>query len=65
MVVFSYLNPILQYGINRFLGAGTSGDRGVILTDLPAGGDPAVESAVSRSSLDLIRLIAPTTRRNV
>jgi tryptophan synthase alpha chain len=34
----------------------------LLLTDLPAGSDPAVESAVQRSPLDLIRLIAPTTR---
>jgi tryptophan synthase alpha chain len=63
VVVFSYLNPILQYGIERFLGtAERLGIAGLILTDLPAGSDPAVESAVRRSSLDLIRLIAPTTR---
>jgi tryptophan synthase alpha chain len=63
LVVFSYLNPILQYGINRFLGAAEQlGIAGVILTDLPAGSDRAVESAVTRSSVDLIRLIAPTTR---
>ena len=30
--------------------------------DLPAGSDPAVERAVQLGSLDLIRLIAPTTR---
>jgi len=35
---------------------------GVILTDLPAGGDPGVERTFQQSPLDLIRLIAPTTR---
>lgn len=62
IVVFSYLNPILRYGVDRFLSdAGSLGVAGLILTDLPAGSDPTVESAVQRSSLDLIRLIAPTT----
>jgi tryptophan synthase alpha chain len=63
IVVFSYLNPILRYGIERFLAdAGSLGIAGLILTDLPAGSDPGVESAVQASGLDLIRLIAPTTR---
>ena len=63
VVVFSYLNPILQYGIDRFLTAAERlGIAGLLLTDLPAGSDPAVESAVVASPLDLIRLIAPTTR---
>jgi tryptophan synthase alpha chain len=63
VVVFSYLNPILQYGVDRFLAAAdTLGVAGLILTDLPAGSDSTVESAVIRSPLDLIRLIAPTTR---
>lgn len=62
IVVFSYLNPILHYGIARFLrDAERLGVAGLILTDLPAGSDPAVESAVQKSGLDLIRLIAPTT----
>jgi len=62
LVVFSYLNPILRYGVDRFLrDAGSLGIAGLILTDLPAGSDPAVEVAVQGSSLDLIRLIAPTT----
>ena len=39
-----------------------SASPGLLLTDLPAGSDPAVELAVQRSALDLIRLIAPTTR---
>jgi len=62
IVAFSYLNPILRYGVDRFLNdAGEVGIAGLILTDLPAGADPAVETAVQDSSLDLIRLIAPTT----
>jgi tryptophan synthase alpha chain len=63
VVVFSYLNPILRYGVDRFLrDAAGLGIAGLLLTDLPAGSDPAVEGAVQRSPLDLIRLIAPTTR---
>ena len=63
VVIFSYLNPILRYGVERFLrDADGLGVAGLLLTDLPAGSDPAVESAVRRSPLDLIRLIAPTTR---
>jgi tryptophan synthase alpha chain len=38
------------------------GIAGLLLTDLPAGSDPVVEAAVGGSQVDLIRLIAPTTR---
>lgn len=63
VVLFSYLNPIMRYGVERFLrDAESLGVAGLILTDLPAGSDPTVESAVQHSGLDLIRLIAPTTR---
>ncbi|GIW50852.1 MAG: tryptophan synthase alpha chain [Gemmatimonadales bacterium] len=62
VVMFSYLNPILAYGIERFLadarGAGASG---LLVTDLPAGEDPGLEDRILNSDLDLIRLIAPTT----
>jgi tryptophan synthase alpha chain len=62
VVLFSYLNPILRFGVERFLDeAACLGVAGLILTDLPAGSDPAIESAVQQSDLDLIRLIAPTT----
>jgi tryptophan synthase alpha chain len=63
VVVFSYLNPILRYGLDRFLrNAEALGVAGLLLTDLPAGSDPGVERAVRASRLDLIRLVAPTTR---
>lgn len=63
VVVFSYLNPILRYGLDRFLRDAEALDvAGLLLTDLPAGADATVEDAVHASRLDLIRLIAPTTR---
>ena len=63
IVVFSYLNPILRYGIDRFLAdAEALGVAGLILTDLPAGSRSRRSSPrCKRSGLDLIRLIAPTT----
>lgn len=62
VVVFSYLNPILRYGLTRFLRDSASlGVAGLLLTDLPAGSDPAVEQELAASPLDLIRLLAPTT----
>jgi len=62
VVLFSYLNPILRYGAERFLAdARTAGASGVLVTDLPVGADPAVEDAIGSSGLDRIPLIAPTT----
>lgn len=62
VVIFSYLNPILHYGIDRFLrDARSAGAAGLLLTDLPAGADPALERAVRSGPMDLIRLVAPTT----
>jgi tryptophan synthase alpha chain len=62
VVLFSYLNPILQYGVERLVSdAASLGIAGLLLTDLPAGADRAVERAVIDSPLDLIRLVAPTS----
>jgi tryptophan synthase alpha chain len=62
VVIFSYLNPVWRYGVDRFLkDAAELGIAGLLLTDLPVGTDPAIERAVAHSPLDLIRLIAPTT----
>lgn len=63
VVIFSYLNPIMNYGVDRFLAeAEEAGAQGVLVTDLPVGGDPALEAKFRASPLDLIRLIAPTTK---
>ncbi len=62
VVIFSYLNPILQYGLDQFIrDAEALHVAGLLLTDLPGGSDPRLEAAVQRSGIDLIRLVAPTT----
>jgi tryptophan synthase alpha chain len=62
VVLFTYLNPVLNYGLARFLAdARAAGADGVLLTDLPVGSDPALEQQFEDSGLCLIRLIAPTT----
>lgn len=62
VVVFSYLNPLLAYGVERFArDAAAAGAEGVLVTDLPVGEDPEVESFLESSPLALVRLVAPTT----
>ena len=62
VVLMTYLNPVLRYGVDSFLAdAVEAGANGLLLTDLPTGADPALEEKVSASPLDLIRLVAPTT----
>ena len=62
VVVMTYVNPIMAFGLERFLReAAAAGASGLLLTDFPAGADPALEATVAASPLALIRLIAPTT----
>lgn len=62
VVLFTYLNPLLRYGLDAFCDdARDAGAQGLLLTDLPVGADPDVEERIEASGLDLIRLLAPTT----
>jgi tryptophan synthase alpha chain len=62
VVLFTYLNPLLRHGMADFLReAREAGADGLLVTDLPTGSDPALEKQIVESSLDLIRLVAPTT----
>lgn len=64
VVVMTYLNPVLAYGVDRFLtDAERAGVAGVLLTDLPAGADDTLEERVAAGPLAFVRLIAPTTPR--
>jgi tryptophan synthase alpha chain len=62
VVLFSYLNPIFSFGVDRFLDESIrAGAAGVLLTDLPVGSDDELERKFERAPISLIRLIAPTT----
>ncbi|HEU5261589.1 MAG TPA: tryptophan synthase subunit alpha [Gemmatimonadales bacterium] len=62
VIIMTYVNPVMAYGLERFVAdAHAAGASGLLLTDFPAGADPAVERVVRESPLALIRLIAPTT----
>jgi len=62
VIAFSYLNPLLAYGLERFAGdAAAAGVAGVLVTDLPAGEDPRVEQTLRAAGLAVIRLVAPTS----
>jgi tryptophan synthase alpha chain len=62
IVIFSYLNPVLRMGVDRFLDrAEEAGAAGLLMTDLPVGTHPELERALAGSGLDLIPLVAPTT----
>ena len=62
IILFSYLNPLFQFGLERLAGEGKrAGIDGVLVTDLVP--EEAVEfsSILKRNDLDMIFLIAPTS----
>lgn len=62
LVIMSYVNPILAYGITRFAAtAEAAGIDGVLLSDLPPEEAPAVWEALAAHHLARVHLIAPTT----
>jgi tryptophan synthase alpha chain len=61
LVLFSYLNPIVAAGPTALARAAASGIHGLLVTDLPVGGDPEVEREIGESQLAFVRLVAPTT----
>jgi tryptophan synthase alpha chain len=61
VVVFSYLNPILAAGPDAEVRASRAGASGLLITDLPVGTDPELESRFAAGPLDFVRLVAPTT----
>ncbi len=62
LVLMSYYNPILSYGLENFVKDARSVDAdGFIIPDLPPEEDDEFVSAIDRSHLPLIRMLAPTT----
>src|SRR5450432_2310903 len=62
VVLFGYYNPILQFGVDKFVRA-TSEARvaGVLVVDLPAEAAEPLQRALRKREIDLIFLVAPTT----
>ena len=61
VVLFSYLNPLLAAGRDVLVRARDAGVSGVLVTDLPVGADPDLESWFGEGPLAFVRLVAPTT----
>lgn len=64
LILMSYYNPIFKYGLDKiFVDAEKSGIDGMLIVDLPLEEEQEILAELSRSKLDLIRLIAPTTNQ--
>lgn len=62
LIAFSYLNPVLRYGIERFAAdAAAAGVDSLLLTDLPAESAKEVKPALAAHGLGAVFLLAPTS----
>ena len=62
LIAFSYLNPLLRFGVERFgREAAGAGFDGVLLTDLLPEAAREIQRALHHHSLGLIFLLAPTS----
>lgn len=64
IILMSYYNPILKFGLDKiFAQAEKSGVDGFLIVDLPLEEEQEIIAEISKTKLDLIRLIAPTTNQ--
>ena len=62
IVLFSYYNPLLHYGLDRLVvDAAAAGVDGFLVVDLPPEEAGELRAAIGERDLPLIRLVAPTT----
>jgi len=62
LVAFSYLNPILRYGAERFaIQAADAGIDSLLLTDLPPEASKELKATLKKHGLGTIFLLAPTS----
>lgn len=62
IILFSYFNPLLQFGITRLAqSAKASGIDGVLVTDLTPEESSEIEAELRANELDMIFLVAPTS----
>jgi tryptophan synthase alpha chain len=64
IVLFTYANPVVRFGIDRFAEyAAASGVDGVLFTDVPAEEMVHFNAALKAEHLDAIMLVTPTSTR--
>jgi tryptophan synthase alpha chain len=62
VVIMTYYNPVLQYGLSEFAGAAAeAGVDGVIISDLPPEEAGPWKKAAEAAGLDTVFLLAPTS----
>ncbi len=62
LIIMSYYNPVLQYGISKFLKKSkTAGGFGLLIPDMIPDEGIAIENKCRTSGVDLIYLLAPTS----
>ena len=62
LIAFSYLNPVMRYGIERFArDAKAAGINSLLLTDLPPEASREVRDAMHAEGIGTIFLLAPTS----
>jgi tryptophan synthase alpha chain len=62
LVAFSYLNPVMRYGVGRFAGnAAEAGIDSLLVTDMPPESSTDVRRALKARGLGLVFLLAPTS----
>jgi tryptophan synthase alpha chain len=62
LVIFSYFNPVLQMGLEKFAADATAaGADGVLITDLTPEESPKYRAILAQHHLDTVFLAAPTS----
>jgi tryptophan synthase alpha chain len=66
VIIFTYFNPLLQYGEERFASqAAELGIDGVLVPDLPYEESEYLASLCDKNDLSLISLVAPTSKQRM
>jgi tryptophan synthase alpha chain len=66
LVLFSYYNPVLQYGIEQFFAdLAKHGADGIVIPDLPVEENEQAVAAARKHHLHLISLVAPTSESRI
>src|SRR5690606_15388081 len=66
LVLFSYYNPLLAYGLNRVAReAAKAGFSGFIVPDLPHEESDELRDQLEQVNIDLVPLVAPTSKERV